>query len=275
MKQSSKTTITDTTATLDVTVTADGTGNNRLFVSQDPAVLPVGISTAANQTGGNQKTQIVDASGNVVTTQANGAQRAADVGINVAGVQVDPRARTWTVSSTTDSVVAVPVDGTRATYSASSSGQVPPAAATDIFTITGSATKTIRVTRIETAGTTTAGSGASVNLQLIKRSAANTGGTSSSVTAAPHDSNNAAATATVLAYTANPAVLGASVGTIRAQRFSFLTVGTETQEEDWEFGTRPSQAVVLRGTSQVLAINLGGATITNPVMDITIEWTEE
>lgn len=33
-----------------------------------------------------------DGSGNVITSQTNGAQRALDVGINVAGVQVDPRA---------------------------------------------------------------------------------------------------------------------------------------------------------------------------------------
>lgn len=33
-----------------------------------------------------------DGSGNVITSQVNGAQRALDVGVNVAGVQVDPRA---------------------------------------------------------------------------------------------------------------------------------------------------------------------------------------
>lgn len=32
-----------------------------------------------------------DAAGNLITSQANGAQRALDVGINVAGVQIDPR----------------------------------------------------------------------------------------------------------------------------------------------------------------------------------------
>lgn len=182
--------------------------------------------------------------------------------------------RTWVLSSTTDSVLDIPSDGAKTTYSASAVGFVPPAAATDVFSITGSGTKTIRVTRLEIDGTTTSGSGISLNLQLVKRSTANSGGTSSSVTAASHDSANAAATATVLSYTANP-TLGTLVGVVRTARFSFVTVGTDTLGEDWDFGTRPSQAIVLRGTSQVLAVNFGGVTITGPVVDITVEWTEE
>ena len=46
---------------------------------------------ASVDTFGSQASIIKDASGNAVTTQANGTQRALDVGINVAGVQVDPR----------------------------------------------------------------------------------------------------------------------------------------------------------------------------------------
>lgn len=37
-------------------------------------------------------TKLDDGNGNIITSQANGAQRALDVGVNVAGVQVDPRA---------------------------------------------------------------------------------------------------------------------------------------------------------------------------------------
>jgi 6,7-dimethyl-8-ribityllumazine synthase len=46
---------------------------------------------AAVDTHGSQQTLIADATGAVVTSQANGSQRALDVGINVAGVQIDPR----------------------------------------------------------------------------------------------------------------------------------------------------------------------------------------
>lgn len=46
---------------------------------------------ASVDANGSQKTRISDPSGNDVTSQANGAQRALDIGINVAGVQIDPR----------------------------------------------------------------------------------------------------------------------------------------------------------------------------------------
>lgn len=172
-------------------------------------------------------------------------------------------------------VAAAPLDGYKATYSAAVVGLVTAATATDVFTITGSATKTIRITRVEITGTTTSGSGVSFSLQLIKRSAANTGGTSAAATAVPHDSNDAAATASAVSYTVNPTALGAAVGTIRTQRIEVNSTAVTPFDVPFDFGTRPSQAVVLRGTSQILAINFNSTTITGPVIDIDIEWTEE
>jgi len=97
------------------------------------------------------------------------------------------------------------------TYSAAIGALVTAGAATDIFTITGSATKTIRITRIRIGGNSTT---ATWHIFLgIKRSTANTGGTSTVLTRVPHDSLNAAATATIRAYTANP-TLGTTVGTL-------------------------------------------------------------
>jgi hypothetical protein len=43
-------------------------------------------------TSGRITIKLTDGAGNAVTSQVNGAQRALDVGINVAGVQIDPRA---------------------------------------------------------------------------------------------------------------------------------------------------------------------------------------
>lgn len=48
---------------------------------------------------GRITTKLDDGNGNIITSQANGAQRALDVGIDVAGVQIDPRQiRTLTTS---------------------------------------------------------------------------------------------------------------------------------------------------------------------------------
>lgn len=159
-------------------------------------------------------------------------------------------------------------------YAASAVGLVSVALATDIFTITGSATKTIKITRIELSGTTTAGSGLGVNVSLTKHSTANSGGVSSTLSLVPMDSSNASATATVLSYTSNPTV-GTVVGTIRANRYSFVATGAESNSLIWDFSSRTAQPPVLRGTSQQLAINLNSTTVVGSVINISVEFTEE
>lgn len=87
-------------------------------------------------------------------------------------------------------------------YAAASTPFTPGATPQDVFTITGSASKTVTVL---SAGIATVQTTAGVNhWQLVKRSAANTGGTSVVVAAVPIDDSFAAATATVRQYTANP-----------------------------------------------------------------------
>lgn len=173
-------------------------------------------------------------------------------------------------------------DGLKASYSAAKQGLVAASSATDIFTITGSSTKTIRVTRIELFATTTSATPAALDVLLLKRSTANTAGTSTGSPAAiPHDSTSAAASATVLAYTANPTT-GTLVGNIRAAKY-MMALATQTATDFpmpqvlvWDFGARPSQGIVVRGTSEVLAINLNAATPTATAsFNISIEWTEE
>lgn len=162
----------------------------------------------------------------------------------------------------------------KVTYSASAVGFAPAATATDVFTITGSGSKTIRITYLSVSGSTSAGSGVLDSLVLIKRSTANTGGTSASAFAVPHDSANGAATATVLSYTANP-TLGTAVGTVRSNRVAFQAAGAASQTIVWDWGTRPAESIVLRGANQVLAVNLSSTTIIGGALNIDIEFTEE
>lgn len=57
------------------------------------------FGNSPNAIGGYVSAQNLDGAGNLITSQANGSQRAFDVGVNVAGVQVDPRAiRTLTAT---------------------------------------------------------------------------------------------------------------------------------------------------------------------------------
>ena len=166
------------------------------------------------------------------------------------------------------------VDGQRVTYSGTSAAFASAATATDIFVIGGSATKKIRVLRIEVYATqTTAGAG---NIFLLKRSTADTGGTSTVITKVPHDSTSAAATATVLNYTANPTT-GTLVGNIRAYRGIIPASATAVNNPicRWEFGENSGSAIVLAGTAEQLAVNLNSVTVTGGSFIIGVQWTEE
>lgn len=235
-----------------------------------------------NGSSGDQQTLAVDANGNqqIVGNIADGT---ADAGnsVKVGGVfnttlpaLTNGERGPLQLDSTSHLIVTnAPLDGAKATYSAAITGLTVAAAPTDIFTITGSATKTIRVTRITFAGSQTTAT--QRDILLIKRSAANTGGTSTTETNVPHDSTFAAGTATVRAYTVNPTGLGATVGTIRSHKILIATTTTDSDNLIMDFGTRPAQALVVRGVAEVLAINLNGIASAGSSLDISIEWTEE
>lgn len=169
----------------------------------------------------------------------------------------------------------------KATYVASSAIFTPPASATDVWTFTGSGSKTCKILMIllnYKVGTITTTN----DFYLVKRSTANTGGTSSTVTSVPLDSNNAAATATIKTYTANP-TLGSTVGQLQC----LSTIGTSTAGQ--AVGTNSSntlialydhritgQPITVRGTGEVLALNNNGSTVANSgTLSVTVYFTEE
>jgi hypothetical protein len=247
-----------------------------------------------SQDSTNPTVQIVDANGNpvgapggapssVAITDATGTTIATVKAAGAAAVAADPSAVVALSPNSPlpagTSVIGqeAPSDGVKATYSASILGLAAAALATDIFTIIGSATKLVKVVALEVNGVqTTAGA---IQAQLIKRSAANTGGTTVAVAGTPHDSNDAAATAVVTAYTANPTTLGAQVGSPIRTRRIFLPLATSVVDAPgarWVFGRRAGEkALALRGVAQTLALNLNGITIAGNNFDITITWTEE
>lgn len=168
------------------------------------------------------------------------------------------------------------LDGSRASYRAAITGLAAVTGCTDLFTIAGSATKTVRITRVEFSGTE-ATAAQYLDVLGIVRSTVDTAGTKTNPTAVPLDSNDPAATATVAAYTANP-TLGTTVATVRADKVLLALTGTPTQPDRlvWDFGNRPSKDLVLRGAAQQFAINLNGVAIANATLiDIAIEWTED
>ena len=63
--------------------------NGDVVVKVSDATTP--SQQLAIDASGKVTVKLNDATGNAVTSQSNGAQRALDVGIDVAGVQIDPR----------------------------------------------------------------------------------------------------------------------------------------------------------------------------------------
>lgn len=172
-----------------------------------------------------------------------------------------------------DAPVVVTTRDAKATYSAVVYGLNVASSPTDIFTITGSASKTIKITDITFSATKTANGFGDV--LLIKRSSADSGGTSSTAAAVPYDSANAAASATVRSYTANPSSLGTEVGKIAAHRYFYSGLSVAAPLLEFQFGNDNKQPVTLRGASEQLAVNLNGGTLSGNLIDLYVEWTEE
>lgn len=133
----------------------------------------------------------------------------------------------------------------------------------------GNATNSVYVTKVIVSGIqTTAGTGL---IQLIKRSTANSGGTSAGMIAVPHDSADAAVSAP-LSYTTNPTP-GTAVGTIRAETIVIGNAASVSGKAIWDFGER-GKHILLTGVAQGLAVNLNGVTFTGGQISVVFEWLE-
>lgn len=180
------------------------------------------------------------------------------------------------------SITAVAV-AAPATYSAafapSANGTAVATSTTDFWCIAGSGSKTVFITLITLTGISGAAA-IDARVNLIVRSALDTGGTPTTITAVPHDSNNAVATATVTSFAANPASLGAAVATIKGYvavrqssavnqpggPFFFL-------QEVWG-AIRGAQPLTLRGAAQSACLNSNAVTTMSNAM-VNVEWYEQ
>lgn len=151
----------------------------------------------------------------------------------------------------------VTTEGTVPTYAISAVAVTPAATPTDVVTVYGSATKTVRVKSVVVSGVaTTAGS---MDVSLIKRTAVNTGGTSSAPAIASFDSSDPVATSTVAQYSVNPTGLGA--GVMLATKNLNMGVAGAGGTVIFDFATRDDKALILRGAAEGLAINLNGQAV--------------
>lgn len=157
----------------------------------------------------------------------------------------------------------------------------PPATPTDLVTIFGSATKTVKVLSMKI-GTANTAAGSQIFV-LSKRSAVTTAGTAVAATAVPIDSGDAAATATVNHYTAAPTA-GTAVGTLVTKKVAspvvtpatFAGIVEDTDKEMLPVVSMIAKPVTLRGVAEGLAINFAGAAlVSGQIHTYNVIWTEE
>lgn len=148
----------------------------------------------------------------------------------------------------------------------------PASSATDMFTITGSASKRARVLDVDCSGVSTA-IGQSF-IQVVKRSTANADGTAVTGTAVPLNSTSAAAASTVRSYTANP-TLGTAVGNVAAGYLVTVNATTPTISNTGITFDFSNQNVMLNSASQVLAINANATSLPSGAsLQCRVIWAE-
>lgn len=182
--------------------------------------------------------------------------------------------------------IAPPSGGTAtppATYSAafspSASGTAVAVTTTDFWCIAGSGSKTVFITLVTLTGQTSAAA-ITARLNLVIRSTLDSGGTPTTITAVPHDSANAAATATVTSFAANPASLGTLVATLKGYVQVIQSSATSQPggpfysiAETWG-AIRGAQPLTLRGATQAACLNSNATTTLANVM-VNVEWYEQ
>lgn len=179
---------------------------------------------------------------------------------------------------------AVSLDSNMPHYRASGTFTPATASALTMIKLTGSATKTVRVTRVMVGGTAT-GMAAPV-FKLIRVSALGAGGTAVNPTVAKLDTGAAAATAVATHYTTT--VLAADTTSEGALCHCIVgmpitAVPTTTSPEQTMIfpergaGALGGQAIVLRGTTEILAVtNVSPANLAaGTVLTYTLEWRED
>lgn len=176
------------------------------------------------------------------------------------------------VNSTLNSVFTLVYDQStmKPTYSATATSVAAVASQTDMCSLQGSATKTIKVRRIAFGNVPT--TAYSEVVAVVKRSTANSGAGSALATAAYDTSNAATSVAQAEIWTAAP-TLGTIIGVLADVTIPFGISTSSSAPYYFEWGQR-GQPIVLRGVAQSVAINLNTVTLTGTVSCL-FEWTEE
>ncbi|MBS1985608.1 MAG: hypothetical protein JST16_15705 [Bdellovibrionales bacterium] len=149
-----------------------------------------------------------------------------------------------------------PINGTDSTYVITVPAQSIPSTAAELFEMTGSASKVVRVQEILVDTWNTAGGYASITyFNVYRRSSAASGGAATSVTPAKLDTNNSASSIVSSKYFTTAPTAGSLVDTLA--RILIYSVGMPIPWNRALFkADTPSQAITLRGASDYLTVGV-------------------
>lgn len=172
----------------------------------------------------------------------------------------------------TAGALAVNMQGRKVSYRAVAQ-DIAQTAAGVMFQLTGSASKTVRITRITFSGILTTAGNAIVG--VYKSSATNTG-TQVAITPTKLDSGNAAASAAV-ASIVTPTGQGTSQGYAEYRRGIIPTATSLGDRWEFLFGDNSAQALTVRGTGEFVGIYVAteSGVYTGAKFDAVMEFTEE
>lgn len=235
------------------------------------------VSTAANQVSTNTKLD-------TLITQTDGVEgslTSIDGKLNSLGQKTMLASMPVVIASDQTPVSVDIIDGYKPTYTAGLTNYVGYTNTTDILTIRGSSTKTIRIWKIHISAVFIGNTARLFDVYVIRRSSPNTGGTPTIITPVKHDTNNPDPTVEVTRFGSAP-TLGTQVGILN-QSMLFASATTSAANTPLQganfvqmtFGDNPRcQPLTLRGVNEYIAINFNGITM-DANLELDIEWTEE
>jgi hypothetical protein len=127
------------------------------------------------------------------------------------------------------------------------------------------------VTRVSFSGSLTTQATVEVELARTTGAVSSASGTAT-LNVVKHDTTSGSGTAVATSYTTSTVGAGATI--LRAAK-SVASIAGSLTPVIWDFGTRPAQAIVLRGTSEYLQLYVAAGSFTGAVFDFDVEWTEE
>lgn len=180
-------------------------------------------------------------------------------------------------NQTNGSQVVQAISEQKATYSAALSQLDLAENPTDFFVIRGSATKKVRITNITVSAIKQVAG--YLNIELIRRSSDNTGGTYTTLDIVKHDGSDANSGAQIRAYTVNPTSSGTSLGLLHSS-YLFIPKQTSTTAYDCcNLLSELGKPVILNGTSDLLALRFKIVDDIDDTKDllanVTVTWSEE